>query len=88
MDGRSFLPLLAHPTTPWGRDLLIERGPTGAKLDGKAMGEIGVGDNGNQGKTAAPGDRHSSPSARPGSCTRSTRTARRSCTTWSGIRTS
>ena len=57
MDGKSLLPLLAHPTTQWGRDLLIERGPTGAKLAGKAMGEIGDGDNGNQGKTAAPGDR-------------------------------
>jgi hypothetical protein len=37
--------------------VLIERGPAGAKLAGKAMGEIGDGDNGNQGKTAAPGDR-------------------------------
>jgi arylsulfatase A-like enzyme len=56
MDGKSLLPLLAHPSTQWGRDLLIERGPAGAKRAGTAMGEIGDGDNGNQGKTAAPGD--------------------------------
>ena len=56
LDGRSLLPLLAHPTTQWGRDLLIERGPAGAKLAGTAVGEIGNGDDGNQGKTAAPGD--------------------------------
>jgi N-acetylglucosamine-6-sulfatase len=56
MDGKSLLPLLAQPSTQWGRDLLIERGPTGAKRAGKAMGEIGDGDNGNQGKTAVPGD--------------------------------
>jgi N-acetylglucosamine-6-sulfatase len=57
MDGKSLLPLVAHPSTQWGRDLLIERGPTGAKRAGTAMGEIGNGDSGNQGKTAAPGDR-------------------------------
>jgi N-acetylglucosamine-6-sulfatase len=57
MDGKSLLPLLAHPSRQWGRDLLIERGPTGAKRAGTATGEIGNGDDGNQGKTAAPGDR-------------------------------
>jgi N-acetylglucosamine-6-sulfatase len=57
MDGKSLLPLLAHPTAQWGRDLLIERGPAGAKRAGTAFGEIADGDNGNQGKTAAPGDR-------------------------------
>ena len=57
MDGKSLLPLLARPSTLLGRDLLIERGPTGAKRAGTAFGEIGNGDNGNQGKTAAPGDR-------------------------------
>lgn len=56
MDGKSLLPLLAHPSTQWGRDLLIERGPAGEKRAGTAMGEIADGDNGNQGKTAAPGD--------------------------------
>lgn len=57
MDGKSLLPLLSHPNTQWGRDLLIERGPAGQKKSGAAqMGEIGNGDNGNQGKTAAPGD--------------------------------
>jgi N-acetylglucosamine-6-sulfatase len=56
MDGRSLLPLLAHPSRQWGRDLLIERGPAGAKRAGTAVGEIGNGDDGNQGKTAAPGD--------------------------------
>lgn len=56
MDGKSLLPLLANPSTQWGRDLLIERGPTGEKRAGKAFGEIADGDNGNQGKTAAPGD--------------------------------
>jgi hypothetical protein len=57
MDGKSLLPLLAHPTAQWGRDILIERGPTGARRKGTAYGEIGNGDSGNQGKTAAPGDR-------------------------------
>ena len=57
MDGKSLLPLLAHPSRQWGRDLLIERGPTGAQRAGTAVGEIGNGDDGNQGKTAAPGDR-------------------------------
>jgi N-acetylglucosamine-6-sulfatase len=56
MDGKSLVPLLAHPSSQWGRDLLIERGPTGAKRAGTAVGEIGNGDDGNQGKTAAPGD--------------------------------
>jgi N-acetylglucosamine-6-sulfatase len=56
LDGKSLLPLLARPSTQWGRDLLIERGPTGAKRAGTAVGEIGNGDDGNQGKTAAPGD--------------------------------
>jgi N-acetylglucosamine-6-sulfatase len=56
MDGRSLLPLLKNPSLQWGRDLLIERGPTGSKRKGTAMGEIADGDNGNQGKTAAPGD--------------------------------
>ena len=56
MDGKSLLPLLAHTSTQWGRDLLIERGPAGAKRAGTATGEIGNGDDGNQGKTAAPGD--------------------------------
>jgi hypothetical protein len=27
LDGRSLLPLLASPTTPLNRDLLVERGP-------------------------------------------------------------
>ena len=57
MDGKSLLPLLAHPSTQWGRDLLIERGPAGAKRAGTATGEIGNGDDGNQGKTSAPGDK-------------------------------
>jgi N-acetylglucosamine-6-sulfatase len=56
MDGKSLLPLLRHPGSQWGRDLLIERGPAGAAKQGAAMGEIGTGDDGNQGKTAAPGD--------------------------------
>jgi N-acetylglucosamine-6-sulfatase len=56
MDGRSLLPLLKRPSTQWGRDLLLERGPAGAAKSGAAMGEIGNGDDGNQGKTAAPGD--------------------------------
>lgn len=57
MDGRSLLPLFKHPSQQWGRDLLIERGPAGEKKTGAGqMGEIGNGDNGNQGKTAAPGD--------------------------------
>lgn len=58
MDGRSLLPLFRKPGTLWGRDLLIERGPSGAAMKGVAeMGEIGNGDDGNQGKTAVPGDR-------------------------------
>jgi N-acetylglucosamine-6-sulfatase len=56
MDGKSLLPLLKNPSMQWGRDLLIERGPTGAKRAGTATGEIENGDDGNQGKTAAPGD--------------------------------
>jgi N-acetylglucosamine-6-sulfatase len=56
MDGKSLLPLLRRPATQWGRDLLIERGPAGQSKSGGQMGEIGNGDNGNQGKTAAPGD--------------------------------
>jgi N-acetylglucosamine-6-sulfatase len=57
MDGQSLLPLLKNPSRQSGRDLLIERGPTGAARKGTAFGEIGYGDDGNQGKTAAPGDR-------------------------------
>ena len=56
MDGKSLLPLLKNPSLQWGRDLLLERGPAGSKRKGTAMGEIADGDNGNQGKTAAPGD--------------------------------
>jgi N-acetylglucosamine-6-sulfatase len=56
MDGRSLLPILHRPSIQWGRDLLIERGPAGQAKSGAQMGEIGNGDNGNQGKTAAPGD--------------------------------
>jgi len=57
MDGKSLLPLFKHPSQQWGRDLLIERGPAGEQKSGAGqMGEIGNGDNGNQGKTAAPGD--------------------------------
>ena len=88
MDGKSLLPLLAHPTTQWGRDLLIERGPAGAKLAGTAMGEIGDGDNGNQGKTAAPGDRQFIAIRTPSFLYAEYGTARRSCTTWRRIRTS
>ncbi len=56
MDGKSLLPLFKNTSMQWGRDLLLERGPTGGERAGTAMGEIGNGDNGNQGKTAAPGD--------------------------------
>jgi N-acetylglucosamine-6-sulfatase len=56
MDGKSLTPLLRNPSTLWGRDLLIERGPAGQARKGTQTGEIGNGDDGNQGKTAAPGD--------------------------------
>ena len=86
MDGKTLLPLLAHPTIQWGRDLLIERGPTGAKLAGKAMGEIGDGDNGNQGKTAAPGDRQFVAIRTPKFLYAEYANGEKDCTTWPGIR--
>jgi arylsulfatase A-like enzyme len=35
LDGRSLLPLLADPSTEWGRDILLERGPGGNLLEGR-----------------------------------------------------